>query len=364
MKVFGILSTLLIVCGIAGAVMSLPPRDAYPQVVAHRGASGYLPEHSLQAYQLAIDLKADYIEPDLCITKDGAFIAMHDVLLDDTTNVASFPEFANRKTTKDVEGTSLTGYFVSDFTLSEIKQLTLKQRLYKTRSQLTDGYFAIPTFDEIMSLAQSTYSKTGRMIGIYPEMKHPDFHRTLGFPMVDMFLTSLTKGGYEIKGENVSKNLTQVVPVLVQCFSPSPLVELSKKCDLPLLQLIDKTNASSWTEEKVKEIASYATVIGPEKSFFEMSPSSNGATYENVMETMALIRSYDLYFHPWTLRADQDIGTIFNGNFAKEQMYFYCCLGTDGMFTEFPDQTREIIDIMKDYQKQFPGKCPINCENP
>jgi glycerophosphoryl diester phosphodiesterase len=344
------------VIGFVSTIASLPPRDAYPQIVAHRGACGYLPEHSLQAHQLAIDLKADYIEPDLCLTKDGIFIVMHDVLLDETTDVASFPEFADRKTTKNVQGTSMTGFFVSDFTLSEIKQLHVRQRLSETRTTLYDNFFSIPTFDEIMSLAQSTYSKTGRMIGIYPELKETAYHKSLGFPMVDMFLTSLVSGGYEIKGENVSSDLSQVVPVLVQCFESEALLELKEKSDLPLLQLIGTTFPPDWTEEKVGKIASYASAIGPEKSYFQIFP------YSDVQQTMKLIRSFNLTIHPWTFRADAWIGARFQDDFQKEQMFFYCCLGVDGVFTEFADQTREVIDVMKDYQMQFPGECPmIDC---
>jgi glycerophosphoryl diester phosphodiesterase len=355
-------SFLLVLVLFAFAVVEgskyLPSREAYPQVVAHRGASGYLPEHSLQAYQLAFDLKADYIEPDLCLTKDGVFIAMHDVLLDDTTDVASHPEYADRKTTKNVDGSNMTGYFVSDFTVAEIKTLRLKQRLYQYRTTLDDGFFSIPTFDEIMSLAQSTYTKSGRMIGIYPELKHPKYHNSLGFQMVDMFLTSLQQGGYVTSGSEVQTNLKNVVPVLVQCFDADALKELHGKCELPLLQLIDATTSSFWTAGNVSAIAAYAQAIGPEKTYFESS------TYVKALETMNLIRSYNLISHPWTLRADTGIGAKFKGDFSKEQMYMYCCLGIDGMFTEFPDQTREIIDIMKDYQQAYPGRCPINCENP
>ena len=121
---------------------SLPARDRFPQVLAHRGASGYLPEHSLQAYQLSMDLETDYSEPDLCLTKDGIFVAMHDLLLDDTTDVAEHSEFDDRKTTKSVDGESITGYFVSDFTYSELLTLRLRQRL-SGRSTLYDNFFQV-----------------------------------------------------------------------------------------------------------------------------------------------------------------------------------------------------------------------------
>lgn len=251
----------------------------------------------------------------------SVFVAMHDVLLDDTTDVALHSEYADRKTTKTVEGVNMTGYFVSDFTLTEIKTLRLKQRLSGTRTQLFDGYFTIPTFDEIMNLAQTTYQKTSRMIGIYPELKKPEYHNSLGFPMEDMFLDSLTKGGYQVAGADVPNDLSKVVPVLVQCFDPKSLVYLKSKSTLPLLQLLEATTAGFWTQEKVEELASYANAIGPEKTFFET------ADYSLALEKVNLIHQYKLVIHPWTLRADQGIGAKFKGDFSKEQMYFYCCLG-------------------------------------
>lgn len=148
----------------------LPARDRFPQVISHRGASGYVPEHSLVGYQLAMDLNTDYIEPDLVISKDGQFVIMHDVTLDDTTNVGDMPEFADRYVTKRVDGQNKTGWFVNDFTLAELKTLRLQQRVH-TRSSLLDNLLEIPTFAEIMELAQSSYASTNRTTGIYAELK-------------------------------------------------------------------------------------------------------------------------------------------------------------------------------------------------
>jgi glycerophosphoryl diester phosphodiesterase len=123
---------------------TMPSRKRYPQIISHRGAAGYVPEHSLADYRLAIDLQTDYIEPDLCLSMDGVFVAMHDLLLDDTTNVASFPQFADRYTTKTVDGQNMTGYFISDFLYSELQELSLIQRI-QGRSTLFNDLLKIPT---------------------------------------------------------------------------------------------------------------------------------------------------------------------------------------------------------------------------
>lgn len=148
----------------------LPSRSSFPQIISHRGASGYIPEHSLAAYRLAIDLNTDYIEPDLVISKDGQFVIMHDVTLDDTTNVNDVVEFKDRYTTKIVDGVSKTGYFVNDFTVSELKTLKLKQRM-SGRSTLLNNLLDIPTFVEVLNLAQNYYTQYNKTIGVYAELK-------------------------------------------------------------------------------------------------------------------------------------------------------------------------------------------------
>ena len=149
-----------------------------PLVIAHRGASGYRPEHTLASYTLAIEMGADYIEPDLVATSDGHLVARHEPLLDDTTDVKSRPQFASRRTTSTLDGKSVTGFFASDFTLAEIKQLRAVQS-NAARSKEHDGRYEIPTFEEILDLAERASAKRGRAIGIYPETKHPSFHLDL-----------------------------------------------------------------------------------------------------------------------------------------------------------------------------------------
>src|ERR1700754_1463132 len=152
-----------------------------PLVIAHRGASGYRPEHTIASYTLAIEFGADYIEPDLVATRDGQLIARHEPLLDDTTDVKSRPEFASRRSTKTLDGKDVTGFFASDFTLEEIRQLRAVQP-NPARSKEFDGKFTVPTFEEILDLVEQESAKRGRRIGIYPEIKHPAFHLQLKLP--------------------------------------------------------------------------------------------------------------------------------------------------------------------------------------
>jgi len=300
-----------------------------------------VPEHSIAAYQLAIDLGADYIEPDLCLTKDGVFVAMHDLLLDDTTNVASLPQFAEKKTTKFVEGANMTGYFVSDFLYSEIEELRLNQRL-AGRTTIYNGLFQLPSFTSIMSLAQSQYTDKGRTVGIYPELKHPGYHHDLGFDMEQMLLDALQSGGYAVTGDDVPTNLHQVLPVVIQCFDPESLKVLHQKTQIPLVLLLEPEDGI-FTSENMQEIATYSQAIGPEKSYWGDVP------YETAMHSMSNVRNAGLFIHPWTMRADMEILAKFKNNFAVQEMYFYCCLGMDAVFSEFPDHTRETIDVMTNY---------------
>ena len=166
-----------------------PKRENSPLVIGHRGASGFLPEHTLESYRLAIKLGADYIEPDLVATKDGVLIARHEPFIGDTdpatrdsTNVADHPEFASRETTKMLDGFATTGFFASDFTLAEIKTLGAKQTRGGRPTEF-DGKFKVPTLQEVIDLAKRESRKRGRRIGIYPETKHPTFHQTLNLPL-------------------------------------------------------------------------------------------------------------------------------------------------------------------------------------
>jgi glycerophosphoryl diester phosphodiesterase len=163
-----------------------------PLVIAHRGASGYRPEHTLASYALAIEQGADYIEPDLVATRDGHLVARHEPLLDATTDVTARSEFADRKTTRTMDGKPVSGFFASDFTLRELKALRAVQP-NPARSKEFDGRYEIPTFEEILDLVQSESAKRRRPIGIYPETKHPAFHWDLGLPLEERLLDALRR---------------------------------------------------------------------------------------------------------------------------------------------------------------------------
>ena len=201
-----------------------------PIIIAHRGASGYRPEHTLAAYELAIALGADYIEPDLVSTKDGILIARHENEISETTDVAIYTEFAHLQTTKIIDGESKTGWFTEDFTLTELKTLRAKERIPQVRSQNTayDGLLEIPTLQEIIDLVKVKSDEINRTIGIYPETKHPTYFKSLGLALEAPLLATLTANGYQ--GANA--------PVFIQSFEVGNLQYLSTKTDLPLVQLL------------------------------------------------------------------------------------------------------------------------------
>src|SRR5687768_10292014 len=200
-----------------------------PLVIAHRGASGYRPEHTIASYTLAIEFGADYIEPDLVATRDGQLIARHEPLLDDTTDVKSHPEFASRRSTKTLDGKEITGFYASDFTLAEIKKLRAVQA-NPARSKEYDGQYTIPTFEEILELVRHESARRGRSVGIYPETKHPAFHLALGLPLEDRLLETLQRHGLNERRASV----------FIQSFESANLQYLRSKTPLPLVQLMDE----------------------------------------------------------------------------------------------------------------------------
>lgn len=203
--------------------------DNAPLVIGHRGgASGYLPEHTLEAYALGISLGADYIEPDLVATKDGELIARHEPNLIDTTNVKDLPQFANRRRTVMLDGVPTDGFFASDFTLAEIKQLRAVQS-FAERDQSFNGKFQIPTLAEVIDLAKRKSREEGRRIGIYPETKHPTYHQSIGLPLEDRLLNVLSAAGWNQRN----------APVFIQSFETANLRYLRSKTSVRLIQLVD-----------------------------------------------------------------------------------------------------------------------------
>jgi glycerophosphoryl diester phosphodiesterase len=335
-----------------------------PLVIAHRGASGYLPEHTLEAYALAIQMGANYIEPDLVMTRDGVLIVRHEPMLDSTTDVASKFD-ASRKSTRMVDGVSTTAYFASDFTLAEIKTLRAIQPR-ASRPQQYNGLYEIPTLAEVIALAQSQSLATGRTVGIYPEVKHSTFHDGLfGFKAFENKLVDQLHAAY---GNTAS------APVFIQSFEVSNLQYLNFKTEMRLVQLVDAddvnadgslslvdpyrqpydvklaggtlTFADMVTHTGLGFIKSYADGVGPWKPYLVKTVADgvdrNGDGQININDrridgstgVIEAAHANGLFIHTWTFRNDAS-----GYGFADPQaeMAYYMNLGVDGVFTEFPD---------------------------
>ncbi|HOC73295.1 MAG TPA: glycerophosphodiester phosphodiesterase [Candidatus Hydrogenedentes bacterium] len=291
---------------------------ADPVVIAHRGASGFLPEHTLEAYAAAHALGADYIEQDLVRTKDGAFICRHDIHLDDTTNVAEV--FPDRKR-KDGR------WYAADFTLAEIRTLRAVERL-PNRFPRGAADFRIPTFEEAIELVQGMNKTTGREAGIYPELKNPAFHRGEGLPMEEAFLEICKKYGYAGKSARI----------FVQCFDPGPLKRMRGELgsELPQIHLISdsKIQDALVTAENLAKIAEYAEGIGPDKGRVLADP-----------ELVKRAHAAKLLVHPYTLRRDE-IGKGF-ASFDDELRAFFVEYGVDGLFTDYPGDAARFVQSLR-----------------
>lgn len=304
--------------------------DPTPLVIAHRGASGHRPEHTLEAYALAVQMGADYIEPDLVSTRDGVLVARHENEIGTTTDVAArYPE---RRVTRIIDGDSVTGWFTEDFTLAELRTLRARERL-AFRDQTYNGQFRIPTFDEVLTLADSLSRTTGRVIGVYPETKHPSYFRSIGLSLEAPLLASLVRAGWNRAD----------APVFIQSFEVSNLRALKSQTPVRLIQLItsgapaDRAQHGSvptydqmLSPAGLREVATYAYGIGPEKRL--VLPDDAGAT--------TLVRdahAAGLKVHIWTLRREaQFIGARFAGDLAAEARAFVAA-GVDGVFTDHPE---------------------------
>ena len=324
----------------------------HPILIAHRGASGERPEHTIASYTLAIEQGADFIEPDLVLTKDGILVARHENEISTTTDVADHPEFASRKATKVIDGHSVKGWFTEDFTLAELKMLRAKERLPKLRPANTayDGQFTIPTFDEIIALAQAKSQETGRRIGLYPETKHPSYFASIGLPHEGALLAALEGAGYTRKDD----------PVFIQSFEVGNLIALSSRTSLRLIQLVDAdggpadrpetTYAEILADEGLKSVARYAAGIGPAKDLIirrTLLGALDGST--------GLVRrchAAGLEVHPWTFRAENfflplglrnGINPRSTGDLAEE-IRLFLAEGIDGLFCDFPGIARAVID--------------------
>ncbi|QMW24369.1 glycerophosphodiester phosphodiesterase [Sandaracinobacteroides saxicola] len=327
---------------LSGVAMAAPP--APPIVIAHRGASAERPEHTLEAYAEAIREGADFIEPDLVPTKDGVLVARHENEISGTTDVAERPEFAGRKATKTIDGELVTGWFTEDFTLAELKTLRAKERLPQLRpaNRVWDGKLEVPTLQEIIDLVRAEAKRSGRVVGIYPETKHPSYFRSIGLPLEARLVEQLHRNGY--KGRKA--------PVFIQSFEVDNLKLLRSLTDLPLIQLVGDRGAPAdgavasydamMEPAELKAIARYADGIGPFKD--RVIPRKADGSLGEPSCLVPMAHAEGLKVHPWTMRPENyflplpyrrgDDPTA-RGDAAGEIAAFLKA-GVDGVFSDSP----------------------------
>ncbi|MBT9444294.1 MAG: glycerophosphodiester phosphodiesterase [Hyphomonadaceae bacterium] len=328
----------LAACATTGNGMSATP----PLVIAHRGASGERPEHTLASYRLAIAQGADFIEPDLVFTKDGVLVCRHENEISGTTDVASRPEFASRRTKKRVDFEDIEGWFTEDFTLAELKTLRCRERLPQLRpaNAAFDGQESIPTFEEVCALAKA------EGVGVYPETKHPTYFETAGHVFDDALLEALAHHGWRDAS----------APVFIQSFETTNLKRLRKRTALRLIQLISDegmpfdllpsgmglTYADLVRGEGPKRLAAYVDGIGPFKGLIIPRDSAGRALAPT--DLVARAHAAGLKVHPWTFRAENYFlpaelrrgeSPAAHGDLDAELRQFYA-LGVDGVFADFP----------------------------
>ncbi|MGY0056995.1 glycerophosphodiester phosphodiesterase [Streptomyces sp. LZ34] len=321
-----------------------------PTVIGHRGASGYRPEHTLGSYQLALDMGADIIEQDLVPTKDGHLVCRHENDITATTDVSAHPEFADRKTTKTVDGTALTGWFTEDFTLAELKTLRAKERIpgNRQRNTLYDGRWEVPTFEEVLQWAEREGRKRGRRVWLYVETKHPTYFRKLGLGLEERLAKLLRAYGRHRKDS----------PTYLQSFEPSSIQRLRKLVATPAVVLLSTANSRPWDfveagdprtvadlvkPEGLAWIAGYADGIGPDLSL--IIPRDAGGKLTTPTTLVKDAHAAGLVLHPYTMRnensflpADFRRGTdpnAYGDAFGAFKKYFET--GIDGIFSDNPD---------------------------
>lgn len=326
---------LVLPLGEASATLTGDP----PIVIGHRGAAGYRPEHTLAAYELAIEQGADFIELDLVSTRDGVLVARHDASLGTTTDVASRPELAELRTTKEIDGATIEGWFVEDFTLAELKTLRAVERFGALRGTDYDGLFEIPTLDEVLDLVAAKEVETGRPIGLYIETKHPSHFDAIGLSIEEPLLAALADAGRS--GPDAR--------VFLQSFETANLKELAQLTDLPLVQLLGggrpydfvlagdpRTYADLQTPEGLAEIAGYAAGIGPEKAMLVVRGGPDSAIV-GPSPLLADAHAAGLLVHPYTFRAEPVFHFLDFPDDPVAEIGIYLDLGIDGFFTDNPD---------------------------
>lgn len=330
-----------------------------PLVIGHRGSAGYRPEHTLAGYEFAIDHGVDYIEPDLVSTKDHVLVARHENDISGTTDVAAHPEFASRRTTKVVDGVSITGWFTEDFTLAELKTLRAVERIpdIRQRNTLYNGLYSIPTLQEIIDLAARKSRACGRTIGIYPETKHPTYFDGIGLSLEEPLLETLRRNGLD----------KRKAAVFIQSFEVSNLRALRSKTDVRLIQLfggptdrpadfvaagINRTYGDLATPAGLAEVARYADGIGPPKtSIVPRDGSGRSLAPTSLVEDA---HAAGLLVHPYTFRnenvflpAELRVGNATDPGYASaygralDEYRQFFALGVDGLFSDNGDTAVE-----------------------
>ncbi|HJV68128.1 glycerophosphodiester phosphodiesterase [Ideonella sp.] len=360
------------------ALISLPAGAALPQlagpplVIGHRGAAGHLPDHTLEGYALAIELGADFVEPDLVSTKDGVLIARHEPNLIATTNVKDIAKFASRKRVALIDGVAEEGFFASDFTLAEIKELRAVQPMAQ-RDHGFDGAYKIPTLREVILLVKRKTLEKGRTIGIYPETKHPTYHKSLGLPLEDKLLDELTLAGWN----------DRAAPVFIQSFETANLRELRAKTKVHLVQLVDANDLNpdgtldftppydkpyDWvvsgrqglfsdllTPAGLAEVATYADGVGPWKYYLQSTAckaivagacqDANGDGLVNEADRTVLpagtvvadAHARGLLVHPYTFRSEPSRLPLEDLAAPSNEYQRFFSLGVDGVFSDFAE---------------------------
>jgi glycerophosphoryl diester phosphodiesterase len=319
-------------------------------VIGHRGAAGYRPEHTLASYELGARMGADYIEPDVVSTRDGVLVTRHENEISGTTDVAEHPEFADRRTTKVIDGVELTGWFTEDFTLAELRSLRAVERLPDVREENTlyDGLYQVPTLDEVLELREELSRELGREVGVYIETKHPTYFDSIGLSLEEPLVEDLDEAGLDHRK----------APVFLQSFETTNLRELDGVVDVPLVQLLSATGAPAdlvaagdprtyadlSTAEGLADIGEYADGVGPDKA--QVIPREADGTLGEPTSFVADAHAADLLVHPYTFRNENEFlpaelrdpgeepGDY--GRAIDEQLTFWAT-GIDGLFTDNPD---------------------------
>lgn len=304
-------------------------------IIGHRGASGYLPENTLAAYELAMQMGADAIELDIVASKEGELIARHENDLTHTTNISQIPEFADRLTTKSIDGQEITGWFTEDFTLAEIKTLTATAR--PDRQLLPHGATGgaagttVPTLQEVIDLVKDRRAATGRAIELMIEIKYSSYFRTIGLPIEERLVEILSRNGYN----------TAEAPMAIESFESESLKHLHQLTEVRLVQpCLDLISAS-----ELANIAEYATILAPHKRL--IVPTDEGGHLLAPTSLIQDAREAGLRVCCWTFRNENIyLAPEYKGNPEAEYEQFLL-LGVDGVFSDFPDTAVSVRDRLQ-----------------